>query len=185
MAKTVLSRFVNTDYIVDRKPESEGAEVLKGGKQKHGRVIVYTDGGCDPNPGVGGWAAVLLYKDRRKELSGAEPCSTNNRMELTAAIEALRALKRPCAVEMHTDSEYLRKGITVWLPNWKRRGWKRNTGSLKNADLWKELDDLAQRHDIQWQWVEGHAGIPENERCDILARNAIFKLKQASVPGTK
>lgn len=140
-------------------------------------VIIYTDGGCDPNPGIGGWAAVLLSNKARKEISGGEPESTNNRMELTAAIEALDALKRPCRVSLHTDSEYVKRGITEWLPGWKAKNWKRKTGPLKNEDLWRRLDDAVQRHDIRWLWVKGHAGIAENERCDQLAAAEIARLR--------
>jgi len=136
-------------------------------------VTIYTDGGCEPNPGTGGWAAILSYDGKHKELSGGAPNTTNNRMELTAALEALRALKRPCTVLLYTDSEYVKKGITEWLPSWKRRGWKRKTGGIKNLDLWQELDALAQTHDIEWRWVRGHSGDPFNERCDELASQAI------------
>lgn len=132
-------------------------------------VIIYTDGGCDPNPGVGGWGAVLLCGDSRKELSGGEPDTTNNRMELTAAIRALEALKRRSSVVLHTDSEYVKKGLTEWLPAWKKRNWRRKGGAVKNLDLWQRLDAVAQEHNIEWKWVPGHMGIPENERCDVLA----------------
>ncbi|HOV60064.1 MAG TPA: ribonuclease HI [Candidatus Hydrogenedentes bacterium] len=141
-------------------------------------VIIHTDGGCAPNPGPGGWAAVLRYGDRVKELSGAEPETTNNRMELRAAIEALRALKRPCRVILHTDSEYLKKGVTEWLPAWKRRGWARPGGNLKNVDLWQELDRLTSKHQIEWRWIRGHTGIPDNERCDRLVAEARGRLKR-------
>ncbi len=151
-------------------------------KDNSDKIIIFTDGGCDPNPGVGGWGAVLSYKDRRKELSGGEYQSTNNRMELTAAIKALETLKRPCAVVLHTDSEYLQKGITQWLPNWKRRGWKRKGGAVKNEDLWRRLDELIQEHDVEWRWVKGHAGNAENERCDELANQAIQRLRQGGEP---
>ena len=140
-------------------------------------VVIYTDGACDPNPGPGGWAAILMYKERAKELSGGERNTTNNRMELTAAIKALEALKRPCTVALHTDSQYLQRGITEWLPSWKRRGWVRGSGTVKNLDLWKALDALTQKHDVQWRWVPGHAGHTHNERCDTLARDAIQRLK--------
>ena len=145
-------------------------------KKDEARVIIYTDGACDPNPGPGGWAAILMYKDRTKELSGGEPRTTNNRMELTAAIKALEALKCRCAVTIHTDSQYLQKGITTWLPAWKRRGWMRGTGTVKNLDLWQELDALVQKHDVHWRWVPGHAGNHYNEMCDVLARDAIKRL---------
>ncbi len=142
------------------------------------KVHIYTDGGCIPNPGVGGWGAVLKYKGRRKELSGGEPRATNNRMELTAAIQALEALKQPSKVVIYTDSEYLQKGISQWLPNWKRRHWKRKTGSVKNEELWRRLDELTEKHDIEWRWVRGHTGVEENERCDELATEAIRRQRE-------
>ncbi len=145
-------------------------------KTEDGDVIVYTDGACEPNPGPGGWAAILSYKGRVKEISGGERNTTNNRMEMTAAIRALESLKRPCRVVLHTDSEYLKKGMTEWMPGWKRRGWKRKGGEIKNADLWQRLDALAQEHHVAWQWVRGHAGDPNNERCDELATAEIAKL---------
>ncbi|NUM53272.1 MAG: ribonuclease HI [Candidatus Hydrogenedentes bacterium] len=141
------------------------------------KVEIYTDGGCQPNPGTGGWGAILRYRDKERELSGAEPNTTNNRMELTAAVRALEALTRPCEVIMHTDSEYLRNGITSWLPSWKRNGWKRKEGALKNVDLWQRLDELASQHHIDWRWVKGHAGHEFNERCDELATAAIATLR--------
>ena len=141
-------------------------------------VIIYTDGGCFPNPGTGGWGAVLTHGDAVKELSGAERHTTNNRMELTAAVEALGTLKRPCRVELYTDSQYLQKGITEWLPGWKRRGWTRKGGGLKNSDLWKRLDVLSQSHQVRWHWVRGHSGDPLNERCDRLAEAAIARLRK-------
>lgn len=140
-------------------------------------VEIYTDGGCRPNPGLGGWAAVLLYKNTRRELSGAEVNTTNNRMELTAAVRALEALKRPCHVILHTDSEYLKKGITEWMPTWKRKGWRGSDGPVKNADLWRQLDDLTAKHTVEWRWVRGHAGNELNERCDELACQAIAALR--------
>lgn len=140
-------------------------------------VIIYTDGGCDPNPGVGGWGAVVLFGGHRKELSGGAAKSTNNRMELTAAIEALASLKRPCKVVLHTDSEYLKKGFTEWMPKWRQNGWRRKGGAIKNLDLWKRLDEAVSGHDVQWEWVPAHTGIAENERCDELAGMEIAKLK--------
>ncbi len=140
-------------------------------------VVIHTDGGCVPNPGTGGWGAVLEYQGRRKELSGGERNTTNNRMELMAAIKALESLKRPCKVIMYTDSEYLQKGVSQWMPSWRRRGWKRKGGEIKNLDLWRELDRLGEIHDIDWRWLRGHAGHPENERCDELASQAIASLK--------
>ena len=143
------------------------------------RVKIYTDGGCDPNPGVGGWAAVFMYKGKYKELSGGEEQTTNNRMELTAAIEALQTLKRPCAVTIHTDSEYLKNGITHWLPAWKQNQWRRKGGALKNVDLWKRLDELTNLHNVEWQWVPSHSGIFGNERCDQLTAQQIDRIRAA------
>lgn len=141
-------------------------------------VTIYTDGGCDPNPGVGGWGAVLLFGDARKELSGGELDTTNNRMELIAAIRALEALTRPCTIRFFTDSQYVKNGITEWLPDWKRKNWKRKTGSIKNLDLWKRLDALRAEHEIVWEWIPSHVGIRENERCDELASAEIRTLKR-------
>jgi ribonuclease HI len=136
-------------------------------------VVIYTDGACDPNPGPGGWAALLLFNQAEKVLTGAENPSTNNRMELTAALRALQALKRPCAVTLYTDSEYLKRGITEWLPGWRRRGWRRKGGALANVDLWQALDEALKEHEVEWRWVRGHAGQALNERVDRLARQAI------------
>jgi len=140
-------------------------------------ITIYTDGGADPNPGAGGWAAVLLEpgSGKHREISGGEPHATNNRMELTAAIRALEALKRPCRVRLFTDSLYLKKGITQWLPDWIARGWKRKTGELQNEDLWRRLAELVQEHEIRWDWVKGHAGHRWNERVDELATLEIRK----------
>ncbi len=133
-------------------------------------VIVYTDGACSGNPGPGGWAAVLRYGDHELELSGGEPDTTNNRMELQGVIEALRKLKRRCHVQIHTDSRYVADGIQSWIPKWKRNGWRTASGSeVKNRDLWEVLDHETQRHDIDWVWVKGHADNPMNERVDRLA----------------
>lgn len=137
------------------------------------KVIIYTDGGCKPNPGPGGWAALLIYADSQKELSGGSRSTTNNQMELTAAIEALEALKRPVTVELYTDSTYLKNGITSWIAKWKRNGWKTAKGSaVLNKDLWQRLDAATQRHKITWKWVKGHANNPYNERVDQLATAA-------------
>jgi ribonuclease HI len=137
-------------------------------------VTIYTDGACSGNPGPGGWGALLRYRKHEKELSGGESQTTNNRMELTAAIRALQALDRPCRVDFYTDSEYLRRGVTEWMRNWKRRGWKTAAKKpVKNQDLWRELDAAIQGHEITWHWVRGHAGHRENERVDRLAREAI------------
>jgi ribonuclease HI len=142
-------------------------------------ITIYTDGGADPNPGAGGWAAILLDKEsgKHRELSGGEPRATNNRMELTAAIRALEALKRRCRVRLYTDSQYLRKGITEWLPGWIARGWKRKDGELQNEDLWRRLAELIQEHEVLWDWVKGHAGNRWNERADQLATLEIRKQK--------
>jgi ribonuclease HI len=140
-------------------------------------VEVFTDGACRGNPGPGGWGALLRTGGHEKCLSGAEPATTNNRMELTAAIEALRALKRPCRVDLTTDSQYLRQGITSWIDNWKRRGWKTaDRKPVKNIDLWQALDQEARRHQVAWHWVRGHSGHAENERADQLANEAIDRL---------
>ena len=137
------------------------------------RVIIYTDGACDPNPGPGGWAALLKINGQEKVLSGGEAGSTNNRMELTAAIQALEALNRPCQVALFTDSEYLKRGITEWMPRWKARNWRRKGGKLANIDLWQALDQAIKPHKIEWRWVRGHAGDRDNQRVDRLAREAI------------
>ncbi|MGL4242874.1 MAG: ribonuclease HI [Beijerinckiaceae bacterium] len=140
-------------------------------------VDIWTDGACSGNPGPGGWGVVLVSNPHRKELHGGEPDTTNNRMELMAAIMALEALKRPSTVRMHVDSQYVRQGITGWIHGWKRNGWKTaDKKPVKNAELWQRLDDARQRHDIEWLWVKGHAGDPENERADELAREGIKEL---------
>ena len=138
-------------------------------------VTIYTDGACDPNPGPGGWAALLRYKGREKTLTGSEPDATNNRMELTAAIAAFEALSQPCQVYFYTDSEYLKKGITEWLPRWRERNWRRKGGKLANVDLWQKLDRVINQHQVNWHWVRGHAGNRDNQRVDRLAREAIHK----------
>ena len=143
------------------------------------QVTIYTDGACSGNPGPGGWGVLLQFGDHIKELSGSEKKTTNNRMEITAAVEAFRALKEPCKVDIYTDSEYLKKGITEWIQNWKELGWRRGkpgkTRPLKNADLWKVLDQAISEHQIHWHWVRGHVGYRENERVDRLARKAMKK----------
>ena len=136
-------------------------------------VHIYTDGGCRPNPGVGGWASILSTGERVKELSGGEDHTTNNRMELLAAINALEALKKPCRIEFHTDSMYLRNGITKWIKTWKKKNWKRGDEPVKNVDLWMRLDDAIQRHEIVWNWVRGHSGDEMNERADLLCQEEI------------
>jgi len=139
------------------------------------KVTIYTDGSCLGNPGPGGWGAILQHGNHERTLSGGEVDTTNNRMELRAALEALKALTEPCQVTLNTDSQYLRKGITEWMPNWKRRNWRRKGGELANVDLWMKLDEEITRHTIQWRWVRGHAGNPLNERVDRLARKAVPK----------
>ena len=142
-------------------------------------VIIHTDGACEGNPGPGGWAAVLEYGSQRKEISGAIPATTNNRMELTAAIEALRVLRESCEVQLFTDSNYLKSGIISWVPGWKRTNWRTSTKTpVKNKDLWVELDDLAAKHKVAWKWLKGHAGHAGNEKCDELARMAIIELRR-------
>lgn len=144
------------------------------------QVEIFTDGACSGNPGPGGWGALLRWNGVEKELSGAEPETTNNRMELTAAIKALEALGRPCRVALTTDSQYVKNGITEWLANWKRRGWRTaDKKPVKNVDLWQALDEAVARHDVDWHWVRGHDGHAENERADQLARAAIQSLRGA------
>ena len=134
-------------------------------------VVIYTDGTCAGNPGPGGWGAVLFWGDREKTLSGGEPATTNNRMELTAAIRALETLKRPCQVVLHTDSKYVKNGITDWIRRWKQNGWRTaDRKPVKNAELWRKLDDEMARHQVEWVWVRGHSGNAGNERADALAR---------------
>ncbi len=137
-------------------------------------VTIYTDGACSGNPGPGGWGALMQFGAHERELKGGEPQTTNNRMELFAAIAALEALKRPCTVNLHTDSTYLRDGITKWIINWKRNGWKTAAKKpVKNVDLWQRLEAAIQRHEIAWHWVKGHAGDPGNEAADALARQGL------------
>ncbi|QIT54405.1 ribonuclease HI [Aquisalimonas sp. 2447] len=140
-------------------------------------VEIYSDGACRGNPGPGGWGTLLRWNGKEKALYGGEPETTNNRMELMAAIRGLETLKQPCHVILTTDSEYLRKGITEWLPNWKQRGWKTsNRKPVKNADLWQALDAAAQRHDVDWRWVRGHSGHADNEAADQLANQGIDEM---------
>ena len=139
-------------------------------------VVIYTDGACRGNPGPGGWGALLIFGDREKELCGGELATTNNRMELMAAIEALTALNRPCKVELHTDSQYVRRGISEWLSIWKGRGWRTMTkGAVKNEDLWRRLDEARLRHEVDWRWVKGHSGHELNDRADALARKGMLE----------
>ena len=144
-----------------------------------GKVIIHTDGACSGNPGPGGWGAILEFNGTRKELSGGEALTTNNRMELTGAIVALESLKRPCKVEMHVDSAYVKDGITKWIHGWKRNGWKTaDKKPVKNMELWQRLDAALANHEISWRWVKGHAGHSENERADELAREGMAPFKR-------
>ena len=143
-------------------------------------IIIHTDGACLGNPGVGGWAAILEYSGRKKEFSGGALATTNNRMELQAAIEALSRLKEPCEVEIITDSNYVREGITRWIHGWKARGWKKK--QIKNKDLWQALDAATAKHQITWKWVRGHTGVADNERCDALATGEAKRLEESHTP---
>jgi ribonuclease HI len=144
------------------------------------RIIIHTDGACSGNPGPGGWGAILEWGDHKREIKGGEPHTTNNRMELMAAISALEALKRSCTVDLHTDSQYLRDGIMKWIHGWKRNGWKTaDKKPVKNVDLWQRLEQALSRHKVRWHWVRGHAGHDLNERADELAREAIAELRAA------
>ncbi|EXJ11176.1 MULTISPECIES: ribonuclease HI [Nitrincola] len=148
----------------------------------HSKVVeIYTDGACKGNPGPGGWGALLRYAGKEKELYGGATNTTNNRMEMMAAVEALGLLKRPCKVILTTDSEYLRKGVTEWLKGWKKNGWKTASKQpVKNADLWQALDEVIQQHEIDWRWVKGHSGHAENERADQLANRGVEEFGQSS-----
>ncbi len=155
-------------------------------KAQSGAVIIHTDGGCRGNPGPGGWGAVLSYNGREREIWGGEPYTTNNRMELMAAIMALETLKRPCRVELYTDSQYLRNGISTWIGGWKARGWKTaQNDPVKNVDLWQRLDEAQRRHKVSWHWVRGHAGNAGNERADKLTQLAIAEQEAAAKKGRK
>ncbi|MCY7313987.1 MAG: ribonuclease HI [Pseudoxanthomonas sp.] len=147
-------------------------------------VEIHTDGSCLGNPGPGGWAAMLRHEGRERELSGGEALTTNNRMELMAAIMALEALKSPCRIGLHTDSQYVRQGITEWMPNWIRRQWKTSGGDpVKNRDLWERLHAATHRHHVAWHWVKGHSGNPDNERVDVLARDAATSFRNTAMTG--
>ena len=146
-------------------------------------VTIHTDGACSGNPGPGGWAAILRCAGQSRELSGGVPATTNNRMEIQAALAGLTALREPCTVELFTDSVYLKDGITAWLAKWKRNGWRTSTRQpVKNADLWHQLDGATAPHRIEWKWLKGHAGHPDNERCDELAREQIAALRRQHTP---
>ncbi len=148
-------------------------------------IEAYTDGACSGNPGPGGWGAILRYNGKFKELSGGEADTTNNRMELVAAISALEALKEPCEVDLYTDSNYVRDGISKWIEGWKRNGWRTAAKQpVKNAELWQALDEARKRHNVRWHWVKGHAGHPENERADELARQGMSPFKPTRAPRT-
>lgn len=143
------------------------------------KIIIYTDGACSGNPGPGGWGALLIYGKHEKELYGGDVDTTNNRMEIQAAIEGLSALKRSSHVEIYTDSTYVKKGITEWIHNWKKNNWRNaNRKPVKNADLWQQLDEAASRHDVTWKWVKGHAGDPGNERADQLAVKGCLEIQE-------
>lgn len=142
-----------------------------------GELIIYTDGGCDPNPGPGGWAALIIEGETHRELSGAEAHSTNNRMELTAAIEALRAIRGSAAITLYTDSQYLKRGIDEWMPRWLAKKWRGTSGPVANQDLWQELLRVSRNHKVNWCWLPGHTGNPYNERVDYLCNHARSKLR--------
>lgn len=149
------------------------------GEQPLKKVTIYTDGACIGNPGHGGWAAILEFSGKKKEFDGGELATTNNRMELQAAIEALRKLKEPCEVELYTDSQYVREGISMWIRAWKANGWKKK---VKNKDLWQALDTEVTRHKVIWHWVRGHSGNPANERCDLLATQKALTFEKSHTP---
>ncbi len=149
-------------------------------------VVIHTDGACSGNPGPGGWGAILAFGDREKELKGGEAHTTNNRMELMAAISALEALKRPCLVDIHTDSQYLRNGIMTWIKQWKRNGWRTaDKKPVKNVDLWQRLDAALESHTVRWHWVKGHVGHAQNERADELAREGLREARAGAEPAAK
>ena len=145
------------------------------------QVVIYSDGACSGNPGPGGWGAVMISGEHVRDICGGEPATTNNRMELMAAIRALEALKKPCKVELHTDSQYVQKGIHEWIHGWKKRGWlTADKKPVKNEDLWRRLDEARLRHDVDWRWVKGHAGHELNERADALARQGLLDALEAT-----
>ena len=147
------------------------------------KVTIYSDGGCEGNPGPGGWAAVLIYGERSREIAGGEPATTNNRMELLAAVSSLSLLKEPCEIEFHTDSQYVKQGISEWIARWKVKGWLTMARKpVQNEDLWRQLDSHASNHQINWRWVKGHNGNRWNERCDVLAGEQIAKIRREFRP---
>ncbi len=151
-----------------------------------GGVVIFTDGACSGNPGPGGWGAILSFGAHRKEIKGGELHTTNNRMELMAAISALEALTKPCEVDLHTDSQYVQNGISSWIHGWKKNGWRTaDKKPVKNVDLWQKLDAALSRHKVRWHWVKGHAGHPMNERADELAREAIAEIRDRARRGVK
>jgi ribonuclease HI len=160
-----------------------GLRHLMNAKESSKKIVeIFTDGACSGNPGPGGWGAILRYGGVEKEMNGGEPQTTNNRMELMAAIMAIEAVKRPCEIHLHTDSEYLRNGIMTWIHSWKARGWRTaDKKPVKNVDLWQRLETAIETHDVHWHWVKGHSGHIENERADELARLAIRQMKDASI----
>ena len=165
------------------RPMPETPPVPSPAPRARPRVTIFTDGACEGNPGPGGWAAVLLHEGKRKEIAGAEPATTNNRMEMTAALNALKVLKASCEIVLWTDSTYLRDGITKWIRGWKAKGWRTSTKEpVKNADLWQAIDAAAAKHQITWQWVRGHSGHRENERCDELAVGAAAVMRKKYTP---
>jgi ribonuclease HI len=168
---------------VSAKPATAKAPAAAKAKEKSKpQVEIFTDGACSGNPGPGGWGAVLRYGETEKELSGGESATTNNRMELMAAIMGLESLRRPCRVTLSTDSTYVKDGITRWINGWKKNGWKTaDKKPVKNVDLWQRLEAAVAPHEVQWEWVRGHAGHPENERADQLARDAIRAIREAMV----
>lgn len=166
MSCPVLHCYLRTDVLQYAKTQRQDDDLAK-------KVTIYTDGGCSPNPGPGGWAALLIYNGTQQEISGGMKQTTNNQMELTAAIEALETLNEPCDVELYTDSTYLKNGITSWMHTWKRNGWQTSKKQpVKNQDLWRRLDAATQRHKIKWKWVRGHSGNEHNERVDALVNAA-------------
>ena len=165
-------------YFVMTEPSTNESSMTDVSKPTGNPVTIYTDGACKGNPGAGGWGALLCYGERRKELHGGEAQTTNNRMELTAAIRALEALKKPCNIILYTDSVYVKDGINTWITNWKKRNWRTSANKpVKNDDLWKALDAARSPHEIDWRWVKGHAGDPGNERADELANLGVQSLR--------